>query len=87
MHGYDLAERIGQVIGVDKVDYGNLYRMLRGMEKEDLLSSVWDDGAGPAKRVYDMTDEGENLLTAWVGALEAFQERVTTFVESYHKGA
>lgn len=87
VHGYDLADKIGELIGVDKVDYGNLYRMLRRMEQEDLLSSVWDDeNAGRSKRVYDITDEGEKLLTAWVAALESLQERVTAFLESYHEG-
>jgi len=87
VHGYDLADKIGALIGVDKVDYGNLYRLLRRMEAEDLLTSVWDENAGGrSKRVYEITEEGGSLLASWVAALEILRDRIGGFLDTYHKG-
>ena len=36
-HGYGLAEDIGNLLGVPRVDYGNLYRLLRRLEHEGLV--------------------------------------------------
>ena len=40
-------------IGFSSVDQGNVYRTLRKLEKENLISSTWDtsDG-GPAKNLF-----------------------------------
>jgi hypothetical protein len=49
-HGYELAERLADVIGVETVDYGNLYRLLRSLEQEGIVSSEWNDQTeGPAQ--------------------------------------
>ena len=49
-HGYDLLENIPGLVGDDgDVDLGNLYRMLRGLEAEGVVSSTWHvDVPGPA---------------------------------------
>ncbi len=45
------------------MDLGNLYRLLRSLEEEGVVASVWDESlAGPAKRVYRLTPSGEELL-------------------------
>src|SRR5438128_2298577 len=52
-HGYDLLERLPELTGEARVEMGNLYRLLRGLEEEGLVSSEWDaSSAGPAKRRY-----------------------------------
>ena len=87
IHGYDLAYRIGDLIGIDKVDYGNLYRMLRRMEEEGLVTSVWDENAGGrSKRMYEITGDGNQLLTSWIAALEVLRDRVGGFLDTYHEG-
>ena len=58
-HGYELIERLPELSGEDRVDVGNLYRTLRSLEDEGLVSSEWSaDLPGPTKRTYTLTDEG-----------------------------
>jgi len=74
-YGYQLIEKMGELPFPGPVpDSAAVYRMLRELEKQRLVSSEWEHGeAGPSKRVYNLTAEGEERLAAWVGA---FKERV-----------
>ena len=84
-HGYELADRLTSLIGRD-VDYGNLYRLLRALEAEGIVTSVWDENApGRSKRVYELTDHGAALLDAWVDALRRTNERIGEFVGAYER--
>src|SRR6266536_4741016 len=84
LHGYELLEHI-QELGVERrVDVGNLYRFLRGLEEEGLVSSEWSaDLPGPAKRTYELTDEGRRLLDRWAEALRQAQTDVQGFLDRY----
>jgi PadR family transcriptional regulator, regulatory protein PadR len=63
---------------------GNLYRFLRVLEEDGIVSSEWDDDApGPSKRIYELTDEGRALLDHWASALEDSQNRVGGFLTRY----
>jgi PadR family transcriptional regulator PadR len=85
-HGYDLLERLPELTGESRVEMGNLYRLLRGLEEEGLVSSEWDASSpGPAKRRYALTSGGERLLDHWVEALRRSQERTTRFLERYEE--
>ncbi len=85
-HGYELADDIGLLLGVARVDYGNLYRMLRRMEEEGLVASTWDAAReGRSKRTYELTDEGLDLLRAWVAALERTRDRIGAVLDRYHE--
>ena len=84
MHGYELLDRVAELIPGERVDMGNLYRLLRALEEDGLVSSEWDDSLpGPAKRTYDLTPEGRGLLRAWAKALLQTQRVVQSFVERY----
>jgi poly-beta-hydroxybutyrate-responsive repressor len=87
-HGYELLDLLPAMIGDSgQADIGNLYRLLRRLEEEGVLSSVWQaEHSGPAKRTYTLTHLGENLLTGWVRALRDAQERITGFLTLYEKG-
>ena len=62
-HGYELLERLPELIGDDRVDVGNVYRALRAFEDEGLVVSEWrGDLPGPTKRTYTLTDEGRAVL-------------------------
>jgi PadR family transcriptional regulator PadR len=85
-HGYDLLERLPELTGEQRVEMGNLYRLLRALEEEGLVVSEWDgDSPGPAKRRYAITDHGLNLLDQWVEALRRSQERTGRFLERYEE--
>jgi poly-beta-hydroxybutyrate-responsive repressor len=83
-HGYELLEQLGELLPGERIDMGNLYRVLRALEEDGLVSSQWDDGSpGPAKRIYRLTDSGEAVLADWVAALHAAQQRITSFLTRY----
>jgi PadR family transcriptional regulator PadR len=83
-HGYELLEVLPTLTGEARVDMGNLYRVLRALEEDGLVSSRWEAGApGPAKRTYELTAEGNRLLDEWASALRRSRERIDTFIERY----
>ncbi len=85
-HGYDLIERLPELTEEGRVDIGNLYRVLRTLEEQGLVRSEWDAGLpGPARRTYELTDEGEEALQRWGAALAATRARIDRFLERYEE--
>jgi PadR family transcriptional regulator len=85
-HGYDLLERLPELTGEQRVEMGNLYRLLRALEEEGLVASEWDASSpGPAKRRYAITPAGARLLDHWVEALRRAQERTANFLTRYEE--
>jgi poly-beta-hydroxybutyrate-responsive repressor len=83
-HGYELKEQVRNFLGEDHADVANLYRLLRQLEVERIVSSRWHPAAGgPARRVYDLTSGGRRLLDEWVVALRRVQEATDTFLARY----
>ncbi|MBK3494132.1 poly-beta-hydroxybutyrate-responsive repressor [Viridibacillus sp. YIM B01967] len=83
-HGYELMEKIAQ-FGIESVDQGNFYRMLRQLEKDALVSSEWDvSSGGPAKRIYSITEAGEQYLEVWAGSLSHYQKMLDQFFNLYN---
>ncbi|MHB1341429.1 MAG: PadR family transcriptional regulator [Coriobacteriia bacterium] len=67
-HGYDLIRTVEELTGGSVIpDAGGLYRMLRRLEGDGLVSSTWEGGdAGPQRREYTLTDDGRALLSHWL---------------------
>jgi DNA-binding PadR family transcriptional regulator len=66
------------------VDPGLLYRTLRQFEEDGLVRSSWDtEGRGPARRVYEITDEGLEYLRAWAENIQRTRERLERFLGEY----
>lgn len=64
-HGYDLIDRLG-AMGMPDVEPGHVYRVLRALERDRSVVSVWETaGAGPARRRYQLTAEGRRQLRSW----------------------
>jgi PadR family transcriptional regulator, regulatory protein PadR len=81
-HGYELLERLPPLVGEDRVDVGNVYRALRGLEEEGLVVSEWQaELPGPAKRTYTLTDEGRAVLELWRGSLLALRDELAAFLD------
>jgi PadR family transcriptional regulator PadR len=86
-HGYELLERLPDVLGEERVDVGNIYRALRALEEEGLVESEWQaDLPGPAKRTYTLTDEGRGALDAWLASLESLRKTLGSFIDDARKG-
>jgi PadR family transcriptional regulator, regulatory protein PadR len=87
MHGYELLERLPELAREERrVDLGNLYRLLRSLEEEGIVSSEWDESLpGPAKRTYRLTDSGRELLARWAGARGDARDVITAFIDRYRE--
>ncbi|AMA73791.1 MULTISPECIES: poly-beta-hydroxybutyrate-responsive repressor [Aneurinibacillus] len=83
VHGYELIQQLIK-FGFPSIDQGNVYRTLRQLEKEKMVKSEWDTSAGgPAKRVYSLTDAGEQYLKSWAASLEQYQTMLDRFFDMY----
>lgn len=83
LHGYELSQKL-QTFGFKTIDQGNLYRLLRQLEKEELVSSEWDtNGSGPAKRRYSITKAGITYLNGYANQLESYQAMLDQFFKMY----
>jgi PadR family transcriptional regulator, regulatory protein PadR len=81
-HGYELLERLPTFLGEERVDVGNVYRALRALEEEGLVTSEWQAALpGPAKRTYTLTDDGRALLARWRESLGDLRDGLTVFLD------
>jgi|SRR5215211_2967457 PadR family transcriptional regulator, regulatory protein PadR len=82
-YGYELMERLEQ-FDFEQISAGTLYRTLRRAEKEGLSKSEWETSeAGPARRIYAITEAGEEYLAAWAQACEQYQNVMDSFARAY----
>jgi poly-beta-hydroxybutyrate-responsive repressor len=87
-HGYDLADSLAKLVPEERVDHGNLYRLLRSLEEEGLVTSRWrDDLPGRSKRTYELTDAGRDVLGTWADALDRLTDNIAAFQRRYRQGA
>jgi PadR family transcriptional regulator PadR len=83
VHGYELIQQLIK-FGFPSIDQGNVYRTLRQLEKDNMVKSEWDTSAGgPAKRIYSLTDAGEQYLKSWASSLEQYQSMLDRFFTMY----
>jgi poly-beta-hydroxybutyrate-responsive repressor len=82
-HGYDLKREL-EPFGMDEINPSLVYRALRDMEDDGFVRSEWDTEttAGPARRVYEMTDAGLAYLTQWAEDLRETDKVLHHFLES-----
>jgi poly-beta-hydroxybutyrate-responsive repressor len=81
-HGYQLSKRLADS-GLPPFDSGTIYRTLRQLEQDGLISSFWDMSAsGPARRMYSLTKAGETFLGAWMDVLQRYQNLLRSAAEA-----
>ena len=68
MTGYDMKKMSDSSIShFWNENYGNIYPVLKKLEKEKLVSMIREDGNGtPARKVYTITDEGRTVFQHWL---------------------
>ena len=86
-HGYELLEELPALAGAEgRLDLGNLYRVLRALEAEGVVTSEWHaDLPGPAKRTYTLTTAGRALLDRWAEALRGTRQALDGFLDRYER--
>ena len=86
-YGYGLIEQLSDFgfTGED-LNIGSLYRSLRKLEDQALVSSVWEEASsGPKRRVYTITETGKLELHTWMTILTQRKARIEQLIESYEE--
>jgi PadR family transcriptional regulator PadR len=82
-HGYELIEHLSETSGAPP-DPGNFYRVLRALEEDGLVRSNWDTkNNGPARRVYELTDQGLDFLHTWAVTIMQTRQSLDRFMSDY----
>lgn len=86
-HGYELMSRLAE-LGVEvPPTTGGLYRSLRTMAEEGLVTSYWSTpDRGPARRVYAISETGEQHLEQSMPALASLLRTVRGMLNRYRQG-
>jgi DNA-binding PadR family transcriptional regulator len=87
-HGYELLARLGEVFPRPGrlPDPGAFYRLLRGLESEGSVISSWETPqAGPARRVYAITEDGREQLDGWAVSIERDIKAMRDFLGAYRR--
>ncbi len=75
-HGYLIVQQLAELrlFGDNETpDPSGVYRILKQMETEGLVTSSWDtDGSGPARRLFALTEAGTACLSHWVATLQEY---------------
>lgn len=83
-HGYDLVQQLAklELFADSPPDTSGIYKTLKAMEKEGLISSDWDLGkSGPAKRRYALTKNGRTCLKRWAETLRDYRAQIDGLLE------
>ena len=88
-YGYEIIQTIQEFGFVEgQAPPGMIYRHLRDLEAAGLVISSWKtEGTGPAKRVYELTPEGEEALALWAEYMEQQAQKLMSFIKAYRKNA
>ncbi len=86
-HGYELRDDLADLCGEGR-DLGQLYRVLRAMERDGLVVSCWQDSeTGPARRTYHLSDRGTSALHELALGIEAGHRMTSAFLGRYRAAA
>lgn len=88
-YGYELAAELPRHALTDSsIEAAALYKTLRQLEENGCVTSIWDvDRNGPARRVYSLTERGEEHLDEWTVVLANLAHSMTRFVRTVGKSA
>lgn len=83
LHGYLILQQLNNM-GFADIDHATLYRELRRLERNGFVDSEWETtGSGPARRVYTITDAGEEMLRGWTEVVSGYQRMINGFFDLY----
>ncbi len=86
-YGYQLIQKLQDFGFMEgQAPPGMIYRHLRQLEEDGLVLSEWVmEETGPAKRMYQLTGEGKEMLSLWIGYMEKQAEALNAFVRKYRE--
>ncbi|XMB86482.1 PadR family transcriptional regulator [Mycoplasmatota bacterium WC44] len=84
LHGFDLYKKINRIQRTNKVDTAGVYRSLDKLEKAKMVTCEWLQGdKGPDKKLYSITNEGEEYLQEAYEIAKNTIFYLTIFKETY----
>lgn len=86
-YGYSLANDLAQFgFNTGMLDISIIYRALRGLEIEGLVSAVWDEKSmGPQRRMYEITPRGVEVLAASMNELGERKREIEALERVYQQ--
>jgi len=87
-HGYGLMAAL-KTMGLEAypMDSSAMYRVLRELERNGAVTSAWHiaSTAGPPRRVYRITERGEEMLETWLADLRETAHTLNALLTWYDK--
>jgi PadR family transcriptional regulator, regulatory protein PadR len=76
-HGYGLMQRIDAICGdLVAVNTNKIYPLLRRLEERGFVTATWDHPTKRSRRIYSITDAGEERLGRIKGAMLPYLEQI-----------
>jgi DNA-binding PadR family transcriptional regulator len=84
-YGRDLIRRVADYGFRRAIDEpGVVYKVLRSLEDQGSILSTWStQESGPARRYYEITADGRELLSRRIGQLRRAQDRIDRLLHEY----
>ena len=80
-YGYEMAERLSEY-GFGTVSEGTIYPLLMRMQREGLVTSVRRDSiAGPKRKYYSLTNEGQQALNDFLSRWNQLEKSVNAVIK------
>ncbi len=86
-YGYKIAEAIEELTeGRYPIKLGTVYTLLGRMEENRVLESKWKEGKDrPDKKVYQVTEKGEEILKSWLEIVVERKKMMEKMAKFYKK--
>jgi poly-beta-hydroxybutyrate-responsive repressor len=83
-HGYTLIDEL-EAFGLGDIDSSAVYRALRDMEDRGWVTSLWEEEQtqGPPRRVYNLTQLGDEVLNWWADDLHDTARIIDHFLREH----
>lgn len=84
-YGYSLLDDLREFgFSPENIDISIIYRALRNLQADGLVSDAWDDNSlGPPRRVYRITPQGEACLSEWMRELRQTLQGIEALEAAY----
>ena len=85
-YGYNLLKDLADFGFIEgEINISIIYRNLKNMENENLIVYSWlESEEGPSKKVYEITEKGEEKLSNWIKFLNERKKRINLITGKYN---
>lgn len=85
-HGYGLMQRIDTLCGgLIAVNTNKIYPLLRRLEERGFLKASWDNEDKRARRIYEITPDGEMRLERIKSSMLPYLDAISTAIDDLRR--